>query len=192
MCYCQVFHKCSQLRRDCELSCLCWIHGHWHHQWCNFATIIDHRIRVDMMTDVQTACLTTMQPKLAIDSDKLKQWWGIPLHKAKRTVQFTTQHGMRNNANLILLPRFCTNDCMFRYFCLHHTIFTDTMFVSTQSQFANKCAQIFSSNFGWPRTYPMKLKGEAYDALSLLLQCEGVPPLMVMDCSKEQSLGKFR
>ncbi len=80
---------------------------------------------------------------------------------------------------------------MLWYCRLHHNIFTDTMFTSTMSRRSNKCAQIFSSDFGWSRAYPMKSKGEAHEALSLLFQREGVPPLMVMDGSKEQTLGKF-
>ncbi len=81
---------------------------------------------------------------------------------------------------------------MLRYRHLHHTTFTDTMFASTMSWRGNKCAQIFSSDFGWSHAYPMKSKGEAHEALSLLFQCEGVPPLMVMDGSMEQTLGNFR
>ncbi len=37
----------------------------------------------------------------------------------------------------------------------------------------------------------MKIKGEAHEALSLMFQREGVPPLMGMDGLKEQTLGKF-
>ncbi len=37
----------------------------------NFATVLDHHVKVDMSTAVQTACLTTSQWKLAIDSDIL-------------------------------------------------------------------------------------------------------------------------
>ncbi len=37
----------------------------------NFAAVLDHHIKVDMTTTVQTARLTTSQQKLAIDSDML-------------------------------------------------------------------------------------------------------------------------
>ncbi len=37
----------------------------------------------------------------------------------------------------------------------------------------------------------MKTKWEAHEVLSLMFQREGVPPLMVMEGSKEQTLGKF-
>jgi transposase len=38
----------------------------------------------------------------------------------------------------------------------------------------------------------MKRKGDAHEALSLLFHRDGVPPAMVMDGSKEQTLGDFR
>jgi hypothetical protein len=38
----------------------------------------------------------------------------------------------------------------------------------------------------------MKLKSDAHDSLSLLFQRDGVPPKMIMDGSKEQTLGRFR
>ncbi len=127
----------------------------------NFAAVLDHHVKVDMTTTVQSAHLTMLQQKLAVDSDTLARHWGIPSHKAKRTVQHTTQSGVRNIANPTLVHRFRTNDCMLRYCCLHHTIFTDTMFASTLSRRSNKCAQIFSSDFRWSCAYPMKTKGEA-------------------------------
>ncbi len=65
------------------------------------------------------------------------------------------------------------------------------MFDSTQSRHSNICAQIFSSDLRWSCAYPMKTKGEAHLALSLMFQCEGVPLLMVMDSSKEKTIGKF-
>ncbi len=70
-------------------------------------------------------------------------------------------------------------------------IFMDTMFASTLSRHGNKCAQIFSSDFGWSPAYPMKTKGEAHEALFLMFQHEGVPPLIVMDGLKEQTFGNF-
>ncbi len=51
------------------------------------------------------------------------------------------------------------------------------------------CVQVFASDFGWVGVYPMKTKGEAHKALSLMFQHEGLPPSMVMGSSKEQTLG---
>ncbi len=144
-----------------------------------------------MATAMQTAHLMILQLKLAIDSNTLAWHWGIPLHKAKRTVKHNTRFGKRNIVNLTIVRRFCNNNHMLRYHRLHHNIFTNIMFASILSIQCNKCAQIFSSNFGWLPAYPMKTKGEAHDALSLMFQHEGVPPLMVIDGLKEQTLGKF-
>ncbi len=141
----------------------------------NFAAVLDHHVKVDTTTAVQTARLTTSQWKLAVDSE-LAWRWGIPPHKAKRTVQRTTRRGVRT---LQIQP--WRKDSAPMIACS-----------STMSRHGNKCAQIFSSDFGWSRAYPMKTKGEAHEALSLMFQREGVPPLMVMDGSKEQTLGKFR
>ncbi len=39
----------------------------------NFAAVLDNHVKVDTMTAVQTACLTTSQRKLIIDSNTLAQ-----------------------------------------------------------------------------------------------------------------------
>ncbi len=72
----------------------------------NFATALDQNVKFDMNTAVQSAHLTTLQQKLAFDSNTLDQHWGIPLHKGKRTVQHTTQSGARNILNPTLVHRF--------------------------------------------------------------------------------------
>jgi hypothetical protein len=38
----------------------------------------------------------------------------------------------------------------------------------------------------------MKRKGDAHETLSLLFHRDGVPPVMIMDGSKEQTLSDFR
>jgi hypothetical protein len=76
---------------------------------------------------------------------------------------------------------------------LPHTTFTDTLFAGTPSLSGNKCAQAYSTSFGWARAHPMTRKeGEANETLSLLFHCDGVPPTMVFDGSKEQCKGDFK
>ena len=88
--------------------------------------------------------------------------------------------------------RYPTNDRMLRYSRLPHTVFSDTMFASSKSLRQNTCAQIFCTSFGWARAFPMKSKGLAHEALSLLFKRDGVPPDIVLDGSKEQVLGEFK
>jgi hypothetical protein len=56
----------------------------------------------------------------------------------------------------------------------------------------NKYSQVFAAPFGWTHAFLMRRKGDKHEALSLLFHRDGVPPVMVMDGSKEQTLGDFR
>jgi hypothetical protein len=51
---------------------------------------------------------------------------------------------------------------------------------------------VFCTDFGLVRAFPMKLKNEAHEALSLLFHRDGVPNVMVMDGVKAQVEGEFR
>ena len=55
----------------------------------------------------------------------------------------------------------------------------------------NRYAQVFASRFGWVWVYPMRSKSEAHEGLSLLAQRDGVPPTIIIDGSKEQTMGEF-
>ncbi len=65
------------------------------------------------------------------------------------------------------------------------------MFAATPSKQGNKMAQVYSISFGWARAHPMKRNGEAHETLSLVFHRDGVPPTMVVDDSKEQTLGEL-
>jgi hypothetical protein len=54
-----------------------------------------------------------------------------------------------------------------------------------------KYAQVFCTRFGWIRIYPLRLKSEAHLGLLLMFQRDGVLPLIIMDGSKEQTMGQF-
>jgi hypothetical protein len=71
-------------------------------------------------------------------------------------------------------------------------MFTDTMYSTIISRQQNKEAQIFCTDFGFGRSFPMKLESEAHEALSLLFHREGVPNVMVMYGAKAQTEGEFR
>ena len=80
---------------------------------------------------------------------------------------------------------------MMRYPRIPHTLFTDTMIAGTVSQRGNKNCQIYASSYGWGRAFPIARKGDAHHTLDILFKNDGVPPDMVMDGSKEQTLGPF-
>ncbi|KAI2509582.1 Reverse transcriptase (RNA-dependent DNA polymerase) [Fragilaria crotonensis] len=126
------------------------------------------------------------------DPDMLARNWGIDKATARRTVSTTTQRGIRTVLHPTLSRRFRTNDRQLRYRRLPIECFTDTLISKTASRRNNSYAQIFATADGWCRAYPMKLKSEAHEGLSLLFQREGVPNTMIMDGALEQVKGMFR
>ena len=123
--------------------------------------------------------------------EQLARNWMIPVGKARRTIEMTTQRGIRTRPDG-MVRRFKTNDRMLRYNRLTTTMFTDTLQADSLSRRKNKYAQIFAIPPGWVKAYAIKTKGEAHEALGLLLRDVGAPEKMVMDGSKEQTLGEFR
>jgi hypothetical protein len=117
--------------------------------------------------------------------------WMIAPEKALQTVNVTTQRGVRTCVNPTLSRCFPTNDRLLRLTRLPHHMFTDTLVAGTKSSRGNRYTQVFTAPYGWMRAFPMKRKGDAHEALSLLFHRDSVPPAMVMDGSKEQTLGDF-
>jgi hypothetical protein len=71
-------------------------------------------------------------------------------------------------------------------------MYTDKMFSTILSRQDNKVAQIFCTDLGFVRSFPLKKVKEAHEALYLLFHRDGVPNVMVMDGAKAQVEGEFR
>ncbi len=125
--------------------------------------------------------LTSTSRRVAASYDKCAKHWDIQLDCAKATIQCSTKKGVHMYMNPDLSRRFLTYDHMLQHRYLSHPKFTNMMFANKYMHQNNKCEQVFASDFGWVHVYPMKTQGEANKALSLLIQCEGMPPSMVMD-----------
>jgi hypothetical protein len=66
------------------------------------------------------------------------------------------------------------------------------MFSKILSRQNKKSAQIFCTDFGFVRAFPLKKEKEAHEALSLLFDRDVVPNVMVVDGAKAQFEGGFR
>jgi hypothetical protein len=66
------------------------------------------------------------------------------------------------------------------------------MYLTILSIQMNKAAQIFTTDFGFVRAFPMKTEKAAHEALYLLFHRDGVPNVMVMDGAKAKVEGGFR
>jgi hypothetical protein len=127
-----------------------------------------------------------IRDKAGVDAATLAKNWGIGIESAKRKRLVTTQRGIRRMIHLSLKKRYKTNDRQLRYRHLPVTMFTETVYSTILSRQENNSAQIFCTDFGFVRSFPIKKEIEAYESLSLLFYRDGVPNVMVMDGAKAQ------
>ena len=80
---------------------------------------------------------------------------------------------------------------MLRYKRMPEPVFFDTLKAGTLSKRGNKYSQAYYIRYGWSRYHPMAKKSKAHDKLSLVFKRDGVPSKMIVDNSREQSLGEF-
>jgi hypothetical protein len=71
-------------------------------------------------------------------------------------------------------------------------MYSDTLFTNCQSIHGNKCGQLFITDFGYAKFFPMKNKSEAGHALQELIKEIGIPKQMHTDGAKELTLGKWK
>jgi len=166
-----------------------------HHFIASLHTRKDHGVPESMLGIVlshSVSSLTTKERKCKVSPEDLVKRWNIGLKAASKTIQVTTQRGVKTILHPTLSRRFQTNDRQLRYQRLSCEVFTDTMQASTVSwQRQNKFAQVFTTQFGWTRAFPMKKKSDAHEGLSLLAQRDGVPHSIIMDGSREQTMSEF-
>jgi hypothetical protein len=133
-----------------------------------------------------------MRDKAGVDAATLAKNWGIGIEAVKRTRLVTTLMGIRRMINPSLTKRYKKNDRQLIYRRLPVTIYTDTMYSTILSRQKNKAAQIFCTDFGFVRAFPLKKEKEAHEDLSLLFHKDRVPNVMVINGAKAQVEGDFR
>lgn len=139
------------------------------------------------------ATITRKHKTTAVKRRMLAKRWRIGLDIAERTINATTQRIVRKLTGEDMNRRFSTNDRQLRYRRLAQTIFTDTLKAKIKSWFRkNKYAQVFATEFGFVRAFPMEQKSEAHNGFKVLAQTVGLPPIIVCDGAKEQTMGEFR
>jgi hypothetical protein len=121
-----------------------------------------------------------------ISPDQLSERWNIGLNQAKKTLQVTTQKGVRS-AILPLSRRYRT-DRMFNQRKLRgQKFFTDTLFGKTKSLTNNTYVQIFANESYFVKAYSMEKKSGAGLALRQFIRDYGVPERLTSDGASEQT-----
>ena len=130
--------------------------------------------------------------KGTVTPERLASIWNIGLEQAKRTIERTTQRGVRDFSNPTMGRRLkpFSYQLLFRH--LRTTMYTDTMFSKVKSLQQNTCAQVFCTPVDWTRVFPLRSKGDAHLALDLLHRRHGVPAKLICDNANELIQGSFR
>jgi hypothetical protein len=125
-----------------------------------------------------------------ITKETLAQKWHIGLEAAGRTLNASTQEGIRFVEGPIE-RRLKTSQSHMKFPSLVFTLYSDTLFSHVQSIRGFSCAQIFTDGHGFVRVYPMKNKGEAHHALMQFIHDVGVPKDMLTDQAPEETRGEW-
>ena len=130
-----------------------------------------------------------MVRKPSVERIVLAKRWGITLEKAQKTIQATTQRRIRAMVHPLLSRR--SERRIKTFIIIAHPAFSDMMFASTVSRRGNICAQLYATDFGQARVFPMASRSEVHETLSFLFAGDGVPPACICNNSKEMEQGKF-
>jgi hypothetical protein len=132
--------------------------------------------------------------KPVITGEILAKRWGIGLDSALKTIQVTTQRGIRNVTGP-LERRLKTKQAHSRYPHLggrHGRFYTDTFFSSVPTLRSCDLAQLYTNDIGFMKVYPMRAKSEAFESLNAFIHEVGIPDELHLDDAKELMEGKFR
>ena len=132
----------------------------------------------DFMHNRHVANTSSMNRRSQVDSYTLSRQWGISEPLAMKTLDSTTQQGWRYIEDQFT-RRFRTRQAHMQYHHLRTGVFTDTLFNDTTSVRGNNCAQLFVTDDGHSRIYPLSSKGQAFDKLDLYCSTVGIPLFLV-------------
>ena len=104
---------------------------------------------------------------------------------AKKTLRATTQAGIRHAVHP-LSRRYRTDHMNLRHKRLHTTFYSDTLFSGIRSLHKNKCAQVTTDGH-FIHVYPMVSNSCAGDALTHFVEEIGIPDVVVVDGTAEQT-----
>jgi hypothetical protein len=94
--------------------------------------------------------------RFVMSPEELSRMWGIGLLAAKRTLEATTQKAVRTVGSPNVERRWPTGDRPLRYKRLNCQVYHDTLKASVASLRGNKYSEIYATDFGWSRNFPMK------------------------------------
>jgi hypothetical protein len=145
----------------------------------------------NILYDYRTLEAVSAKRKGTVTAADLSKRWHIGLQAAQRTIQQTTQRGVRDFTSTGGFRRMKHTAHQLMYRHIRATIYTDTMFSNVKSLKQHTCAQAYVTNFHFTKVYPMRSKSEAHQTLDELHHDVGVFHTIVPDNAKELTEGEF-
>jgi hypothetical protein len=65
------------------------------------------------------------------------------------------------------------------------------MYSKALSSRVNKCCEIYVTDFGWSRSFPMQKESEGHETLDLFLSRYGVSESLISDGAKAHAVGEY-
>jgi hypothetical protein len=134
---------------------------------------------------------TSVRRKGTVTAADLARRWHIGLDAAQRTIDRTTQLGVRDYSHSLGTRRLRHSTQQLKYRRLNSVVYTDTMFSGCRSLQQNTCAQVYVTPFEWTRVYPIKSKKDAHLTLDLLHHQYGVFHTIIPDNARELTQKDF-
>jgi hypothetical protein len=152
---------CSLRQEEAEVKLLSSKYSDTSAKLQDLSSVLDYGTLLAELDDINSnlnisLVKSEMRDKAGVDAATLSKKWGIGLEAAKRTRLVTTQRGIKRIIHPSLTKRYKTNDRQLRYRRLPVTMYIDTMFSTILSRQNNKAAQIFCTDFGFVRAFPLK------------------------------------
>ena len=133
--------------------------------------------------------LSSGERRSTITPELLARRWCISLPKAKKTLNVTTQAGVRN----VLTPserKVRKKAPWLKYPNVKGRWFADLMHSQVPSIHGHKGATVYTNGQGFEEIYPWKTKSNHPDTLMSLIQDVGIPQTLVTDGGKELIYGR--
>ena len=116
---------------------------------------MDNDFLQGLKSSVRISAIQTKSRHSEIKAHELALCWGMGIETAERTIQATTQLGVRSAIHP-LHCRYRTKQLQYRYNWLNMKLYADVFFSSVPSVSGNTCGVIFVNNLGFLHIVPIK------------------------------------
>ena len=104
--------------------------------------------------------------------------------ESSKTIKATTQRGIRTMLHPSLFRWFRTNDKSICHHFLAYLVFS-IIFTNTVPRKGNRCAQVYATDLGWAKAFPVASWCKAHETLSLLFARYGLLLACIHDNAKK-------